>query len=168
MPAPPRSGNRTPERPKRLHMGRRGRLAIDDLYLGLLTAGVGAAGTVLGAVVSYWLAKRRMSDKEILMVLRGAFDRRAFWGKYQPWTDASPFLEAMRNVRDTIAMGAVRHGPSTIQEGKGLASLRSAERRRKLEEVLKRLVLISDLASKGPSTEDSAEIAGREMRWSGR
>jgi hypothetical protein len=121
---------------------------MDNLLRIVIPALIGVAGTVLGAVVTYVLSKRRISDKEIFLIWRMAFDRRAFKGPYIWNSDPIPFKQAIDDTILAINTGviATRKRGIVVERGKGKSYIRNKKWRLKMDEVEKGLINISDMS----------------------
>jgi hypothetical protein len=106
---------------------------------------IGVLGVILGAVtsavVSNWLQKRRISDREQFRSWRVAFDRGAFRGPYSYHTDQKPFIAAIKQTIRAINTGLIISGgqPDTQHQGKGKSQLHRADWRKSMDDVEKRL-----------------------------
>jgi len=120
---------------------------MDNLLGIVIPALIGVAGTVLGAVVAYVLSRRRISDKEIFLTWRMAFDRRAFKGPYIWNSDPMPFRQAIDDTIQAINTGlvATRKRGLVVERGKGKSYIRNKKWRLKMDEVEKGLIKISNM-----------------------
>lgn len=121
---------------------------MDNLLSIVIPALIGVAGTVLGAVVAYVLSRRRISDKEIFLIWRMAFDRRAFKGPYIWNSDPMPFKQATDDTIQAINTGlvATRKRGLVAERGKGKSYVRNKKWRLKMDEVEKGLIKISNMS----------------------
>jgi hypothetical protein len=101
---------------------------------------IGLLGAGVGGIVTHLWKRRRASDRELFLVLRGAFDRPAFKGPYMWHSDHIAFQEAV-----AITLKAVKTGRRFDRRGqeldradgrhRGTFSIRDPARRKVLEEV---------------------------------
>jgi len=114
--------------------------AIVDTIIGAVSVVFGAA---VGAVITYILSQRRMSDKQIFQAWRIAFDSFVFKG---PWRLQSDRRRAHQGIEDIIKAVNTGDISGSKERGKGRAFLRNQEWLAKMDDVEKRLNLIRDLA----------------------
>jgi hypothetical protein len=101
---------------------------------------IGLLGAGVGGIVTHLWQRRRTSDRELFLVLRGAFDRPAFKGRYLWHSDHIAFQEAI-----AITLKAVKTGRRFDRRGqeldraegrhRGTFSIRDPFRRKAVEEV---------------------------------
>lgn len=106
----------------------------------VLKAAIALVGTGVGGVVTYLWQRRRASDRELFLVLRGAFDRPAFKGPYLWHSDHDAFQQAI-----AITLKAVKTGRRFDRRGqeldrtegryRGTLSIRDPARRKAVQEV---------------------------------
>jgi hypothetical protein len=113
---------------------------------GIVEALMGVFGVVLGVVLSYYLNKRRMSDKDLFQVWRVAFDRPAFKGKFSLHSDPLPFKKAIDDTIDAVNTGYVssRSG-KMVEQGKGKGYIRNNKWRTEMDWIEMRLKRINEL-----------------------
>lgn len=121
---------------------------MDNLLRIVIPALIGVAGTVLGAFVAYVLSRRRISDKEIFLIWRMAFDRRDFKGPYIWNSDPMPFKQAIDDTILAINTGviATRKRGLVVERGKGKSYITNKKWRLKMDEVEKGLIKISNMS----------------------
>ncbi len=61
----------------------------------VLKLAIGLVGTAIGGIVTYLWQRRHTSDRELFLVLLGAFDHPAFRGPYQWHSDHDAFQQAI-------------------------------------------------------------------------
>jgi len=124
---------------------------MEGLQDAVVTTAIGLIGAGIGGIVTHLWQKRRTSDRELFLVLRGAFDRPAFKGPYLWHSDHVAFQEAI-----AITLKAVKTGRRFDRRGeeldraegrhRGTFAIRNPARRKTVEEVEDRLQRILKLS----------------------
>lgn len=109
------------------------------------------------------LLQQRMSDKDIFLAWRIAFDRGAFRGPWRwPQSYVDMFEKAIGEVLSAVNTGTVRHSD---QKGKGKAYLNNPEWFSKMEEVTGRLDRILRLVREFKEHQQEIYAGEREFFW---
>jgi hypothetical protein len=130
---------------------------------------IGLIGTAAGGLLTYLWQRRRTSDKELFLMLRGAFDRPAFKGPYLWRSDHQGFQQAIATTLKAVKTGRLfdRHGHELLHvEGRYVGSflVRNVARRKSLQEIEGRLQKIDQLSKEiGSSSGNPNEDAMRSM-----
>ena len=109
----------------------------------LTVAAIGVIGTVLGAVagaiLTYRLATRGVSDKEQFLKWQVAFNRSAFRGSFQMRSGSLPFADAMDDTIQAVRTGllvASSRMEVRGQRGKGMTDLKDKSLKTRMFEVV--------------------------------
>ena len=115
-----------------------------------LISAVAVFSALLGALVTYLLARRRASDRSTLEVWRVAFDRPAFKGPYLLHSLPDPFREAIQLTIQCVNTGKLQNRKGIeLAQTKPKAQIRNPELRAVAENLERKLIrlklLIPDL-----------------------
>jgi hypothetical protein len=112
----------------------------------LLAPFIGLIGALLAVILKFALDRRRTSDREILHVLRVAFDRPAFKGPFTWHSDQSSFKRAIEQTIKAVNTGVLQDTAGhELVKGKGLAYIKDSWLRSEIENVERRLKRIGNL-----------------------
>ncbi len=131
-------------------------MQVVEPLMGAIAAVVAA---LLGAFATYWLGRKRASDRSVLELWRAAFDRSAFKGPYTWHSDQKRFKEAIELTIQCVNTGVLQNRKGTVLgTAKAKAQIKSPEFRAVGDTVERKLNRIRQLIPESGSLPQDAKI----------